>query len=428
MNLTTDDADGKIRLDQYLAAHLPELSRSRIQSLIKSGDVLVNGSPAKPKNPVSRGDSITVRIPEPEPAEAQPQDIPLDILYEDEDVVVINKESGMVVHPAAGNPDGTIVNALLHHCGDLSGIGGVERPGIVHRLDKDTSGCLVIAKNDGAHQSLTAQFAARSTEKRYLAVVQGIPSQSSGTVFTHIGRHPVNRLKMAVVNPGSGKAAITDYDLLCADPSTDSSLVLCTLHTGRTHQIRVHMLHLGHPLIGDPIYAKPARQKAKPGRLMLHGVAAGLRPPAHGKAHRFRSARPAGIHAVAPALPQRALRGHPGAAPGTGRRGTELKPPRHFPAAEAASTDRIRESAIFKSQSRPGLRQQSAVIRRPHPCGQRCGNRPAVHLLTPPFRQERPRPRSQSAGNNILFINQGEMNLPGIFRACKKNPRRRPPL
>ena len=205
MNLTTDDADGKIRLDQYLAAHLPELSRSRIQSLIKSGDVLVNGSPAKPKSPVSRGDSITVSIPEPEPAEALPQDIPLDILYEDEDVVVINKESGMVVHPAAGNPDGTIVNALLHHCGDLSGIGGVERPGIVHRLDKDTSGCLVIAKNDGAHQSLTAQFAARSTEKRYLAVVQGIPSQSSGTVFTHIGRHPVNRLKMAVVNPGSGK-------------------------------------------------------------------------------------------------------------------------------------------------------------------------------------------------------------------------------
>ena len=292
MNLTTDDADGKIRLDQYLAAHLPELSRSRIQSLIKSGDVLVNGSPAKPKNPVSRGDSITVRIPEPEPAEAQPQDIPLDILYEDEDVVVINKESGMVVHPAAGNPDGTIVNALLHHCGDLSGIGGVERPGIVHRLDKDTSGCLVIAKNDGAHQSLTAQFAARSTEKRYLAVVQGIPSQSSGTVFTHIGRHPVNRLKMAVVNPGSGKAAITDYDLLCADPSTDSSLVLCTLHMGRTHQIRVHMLHLGHPLIGDPIYAKPARQKAKPGRLMLHAWRLGFDHPRTGKRMDFEAPVP----------------------------------------------------------------------------------------------------------------------------------------
>lgn len=327
MNLTTDDADGKIRLDQYLAAHLPELSRSRIQSLIKSGDVLVNGSPAKPKNPVSRGDSITVRIPEPEPAEAQPQDIPLDILYEDEDVVVINKESGMVVHPAAGNPDGTIVNALLHHCGDLSGIGGVERPGIVHRLDKDTSGCLVIAKNDGAHQSLTAQFAARSTEKRYLAVVQGIPSQSSGTVFTHIGRHPVNRLKMAVVNPGSGKAAITDYDLLCADPSTDSSLVLCTLHTGRTHQIRVHMLHLGHPLIGDPIYAKPARQKAKPGRLMLHAWRLGFDHPRTGKRMDFEAPVPPEYTPWLQLFPNGLYGAIPGAAPGTGRRGTELNLP-----------------------------------------------------------------------------------------------------
>ncbi len=270
MYLTTDDADGKQRLDQYLATHLPDLSRSRIQSLIKSGDVLVNGKSAKPKQMVSRGETISVNIPEPEPAEAQAQDIPLHILYEDSDVIVINKESGMVVHPAAGNPDGTIVNALLHHCGDLSGIGGVERPGIVHRLDKDTSGCLVVAKNDIAHLSLTSQFAARTTDKLYLAVVQGIPKETTGTVFTHIGRHPVNRMKMAVVNPGSGKAAITDWDLLCADPSTKSALVLCTLHTGRTHQIRVHMLHLGHPLIGDPIYAKPQRQTAQPGRLMLH--------------------------------------------------------------------------------------------------------------------------------------------------------------
>lgn len=190
MNLTTDDADGKIRLDQYLAAHLPELSRSRIQSLIKSGDVLVNGTPAKPKNPVSRGDSITVRIPEPEPAEARPQDIPLDILYEDEDVVVINKESGMVVHPAAGNPDGTIVNALLHHCGDLSGIGGVERPGIVHRLDKDTSGCLVIAKNDGAHQSLTAQFAARSTENGTWPLSRAFPPKAPARFSPTLGAIP----------------------------------------------------------------------------------------------------------------------------------------------------------------------------------------------------------------------------------------------
>lgn len=270
MILTTDDADGKTRLDQYLVTLVPDLSRSRIQALIKSGDVLVDGKPAKAKSPVERGMMIEIHIPAPEAAEAVAQDIPLHILYEDADVVVINKESGMVVHPAAGNPDGTVVNALLHHCGDLSGIGGVERPGIVHRLDKDTSGCLVVAKNDVSHQSLTAQFAKRSTEKLYLAVVQGCPKDKSGTVFTHIGRHPVNRMKMAVVNPGSGKAAITDWEVLCHDPSTDSSLVLCTLHTGRTHQIRVHMLHLGHPLIGDPIYANPNRQKARPGRLMLH--------------------------------------------------------------------------------------------------------------------------------------------------------------
>lgn len=270
MIFTTDDADGKTRLDQYLVTILPDLSRSRIQALIKSGDVLVDGNSAKAKSTVDRGMTIQIHIPEPESAKALPQDIPLSILYEDQDVVVINKDSGMVVHPAAGNQDGTVVNALLHHCGDLAGIGGVERPGIVHRLDKDTSGCLVVAKNDQAHLSISTQFAERSTEKLYLAVVQGCPKERTGTVFTHIGRHPVNRMKMAVVNPGSGKAAITDWEVLCHDPSTDSSLVLCTLHTGRTHQIRVHMLHLGHPLIGDPIYANPKRQNASPGRLMLH--------------------------------------------------------------------------------------------------------------------------------------------------------------
>lgn len=269
MKLTTDDADS-CRLDQYLAKHLPELSRSRIQALIKSGDILLNGKPSKAKQSVARGDILEINIPEPKPAEAQPQDIPLNILFEDTSVIVLNKDSGMVVHPAAGNEDGTLVNALLHHCGDLSGIGGVERPGIVHRLDKDTSGCLVVAKNDAAHQSLTGQFADRNTGKLYLAVVQGRPKDQHGTVFTHIGRHPVNRMKMAVVNPPGGKSAITDWEILAYDPSTDSSLVLCTLHTGRTHQIRVHMHHLGHPLIGDPIYATPSRQKAKTGRLMLH--------------------------------------------------------------------------------------------------------------------------------------------------------------
>lgn len=281
------------RLDQYLAAQLPEFSRARIQALIKDGEITVNGKATKAKTPVERNMRIEVNIPEPEPAEAQPQDIPISVLFEDKHVIVIDKESGMVVHPAAGNPDGTLVNAVLFHCGDLSGIGGVERPGIVHRLDKDTSGCIVVAKNDQAHLSLTTQFAERDTGKIYLAVVQGCPKEHKGTVFTNIGRHPVNRLKMAVVNPGSGKPAITDWEVLHYDAATDSSLVMCTLHTGRTHQIRVHMLHLGHPLIGDPIYAHPQRQKARPGRLMLHAWRLAFNHPKDGRRIAIQSPIPA---------------------------------------------------------------------------------------------------------------------------------------
>ena len=281
------------RLDQYLAAQLPELSRARIQAFIKEGEITVNGKSTKAKTPVERNMRIEVNIPEPEPAEAQPQDIPISVLFEDKHVIVIDKESGMVVHPAAGNPDGTLVNAVLFHCGDLSGIGGVERPGIVHRLDKDTSGCIVVAKNDQAHLSLTTQFAERDTGKIYLAVVQGCPKEPKGTVFTNIGRHPVNRLKMAVVNPGSGKPAITDWEVLHYDAATDSSLVMCTLHTGRTHQIRVHMLHLGHPLIGDPIYAHPQRQKARPGHLMLHAWRLAFNHPEDGRRIAIQSPIPA---------------------------------------------------------------------------------------------------------------------------------------
>lgn len=267
------------RIDQFLVGRLPELSRSRIQSLVKSGDILLNGSKTKAKQSVSSGDQIDITIPEPETAEAQPQDIPLDVLHEDADIIVINKASGMVVHPAAGNADGTLVNALLHHCqGQLAGIGGVERPGIVHRLDKDTSGCIVVAKNDIAHQSLVHQFAERETKKQYLTVVQKQPNKDKDTVFTHIGRHPVNRLKMAVVNPGTGKTAITDYSVLHSEPD-GTSLILCDLHTGRTHQIRVHMLHIGCPILGDPIYAKPARQPQQPGRLMLHAWKLSLTHP-----------------------------------------------------------------------------------------------------------------------------------------------------
>jgi len=258
------------RLDSFLADRLDELSRSRIQDLIREQHILLNGEPAKPRQPVHAGDRITVHVPEPVPSELVPQDIPLSILFEDDELVVLDKQPGLVVHPAAGHPDGTLVNALLYHCDKLAGIGGVERPGIVHRLDKDTSGCIVAAKTDAAHQSLVSQFAERSTDKLYLAVTQSPPQPDRGTVFTHISRHPVSRQKMAVVDPPGGRASITDYRTLAMDADDRSTLVVCRLHTGRTHQIRVHMGHLGCPLIGDPIYAKPGRQQRRPGRLMLH--------------------------------------------------------------------------------------------------------------------------------------------------------------
>lgn len=282
------------RLDAFLASQLDGLSRSRIQTLIREQWICVNGQPAKPRDPVRSGDVISVALPEAVPAEAAPQEIPLDILFEDEDVVVLNKAHGMVVHPAPGNPDGTLVNALLHHChGQLSGIGGVERPGIVHRLDKDTSGCLVVAKTDAAHQSLAQQFAERdSMEKIYLAVTVGAPKPPQGTVFTHIGRHPVNRQKMAVVNPPGGKPAITDYQVLLADPATRTALVLCHLHTGRTHQIRVHLHHLGTPILSDPIYGRPATAGGMPERLMLHAWKLAFLHPRTGQRCQFQAPIP----------------------------------------------------------------------------------------------------------------------------------------
>ena len=282
------------RLDAFLAARLPDLSRSRIQTLIREQYIIVNGQPAKPRDGVKVGETITISLPEAVPLDAAPQDIPLEILFEDDDLLVLNKAPGMVVHPAPGNPDGTLVNALLHHCrGKLSGIGGVERPGIVHRLDKDTSGCLVVAKSDAAHQSLVTQFSERSTmEKLYLAVTLGIPKPEKDSIFTHIGRHPVNRQKMAVVNPPGGKTAITDYEILTTDAATLTALVLCHLHTGRTHQIRVHMHHKGAPLLGDPIYGKPSKIAGLPDRLMLHAWRLAFDHPITGKRHQFASPIP----------------------------------------------------------------------------------------------------------------------------------------
>ncbi|OYV06501.1 MAG: RNA pseudouridine synthase [Verrucomicrobiales bacterium VVV1] len=293
MELQVEDQGGE-RLDAWLAAKMPELSRSRIQALIKERAILVDGRQAKPRDPVKTGSLISVIVPDAIPLEAPAQDIPLDILFEDEDLVVLNKAPGMVVHPAPGNPDGTLVNALLHHCkGKLSGIGGVERPGIVHRLDKDTSGCLVVAKSDAAHQSLVTQFSERSTmEKIYLAVTLGIPKPAKDTVFSNIGRHPVNRQKMAVVNPPGGKAAITDYAILSLAPSSLTALVICHLLTGRTHQIRVHMLSRNAPLLGDPIYGTPSKHPGLPDRLMLHAWKLSFNHPITGVRHDFEAPIP----------------------------------------------------------------------------------------------------------------------------------------
>ena len=287
------ESDAGTRLDAFLAARIAELSRSRVQELIREHFILRNGEPAKPRDAVALGDLLSIAIPEAVPDQAQAQDIPLSILFEDEHLVVLDKESGIVVHPAAGNPDGTLVNALLHHCkGLLSGIGGVERPEIVHRLDKDTSGCLVVAKSDTAHQSLVGQFAGRTMEKLYLAVTQGIPKPAKDTIFTHIGRHPVNRQKMAVVNPPGGKTAITDYEILATDAASLTALVLCHLHTGRTHQIRVHMHHKGAALLGDPIYGKPSKDPSLPDRLMLHAWRLSFDHPITGKRHAFEAPIP----------------------------------------------------------------------------------------------------------------------------------------
>jgi 23S rRNA pseudouridine1911/1915/1917 synthase len=292
----TVETDPGTRLDAFLAERLDGVSRSRIQQLIREGFIVVNDGPAKPRDAVRAGDHIRIALPEAVPDVALPEHIPLQVLHEDDDLLVIDKASGLVVHPGPGNPSGTLVNALLHHCqGRLSGIGGVERPGIVHRLDKDTSGCIVVAKTDAAHQSLAAQFAERSTmEKLYLAVLRGIPSPERDSVFTHIGRHPVNRQKMAVVNPPGGKPALTDYEILHREPASRTCLVLCHLHTGRTHQIRVHMHHKGCPIVADPLYGRPAPPaEALPERLMLHAWRLSFLHPSRQVTMRFEAPIPA---------------------------------------------------------------------------------------------------------------------------------------
>jgi len=242
-----------MRLDRFLVEELPEFSRSRLKALILEGHVSSCGDVLTNPSTKVKGGPYTVNVPPVIAATPEPQDIPLDVVFEDEHLIVINKPAGLVVHPAAGNLDGTLVNALLAHCGDsLSGIGGVSRPGIVHRLDKDTSGLMVAAKNDHAHRYLSEQFAAHSLERAYKAVVWGIPSPRRGEINGNIGRSTANRKKMAVVTQG-GKTALTHYQVEKVIGG-GASLVECRLSSGRTHQIRVHMANIGHPVVGDPLY------------------------------------------------------------------------------------------------------------------------------------------------------------------------------
>jgi len=270
LDITVTGDEGSRRLDRVLAVHASALSRSRLKALILAGSVSAGGTPIRdPAYHVAAGETITIDVPPAAPAAPSPENIPLAIVHEDDDIIVIDKPAGLVVHPAAGHENGTLVNALIAHCGDsLSGIGGVRRPGIVHRLDKDTTGLMVIAKNDRAHASLTAQFADHgrtgALRRGYLALVWGVPNRRYGTIDAPIDRHPHAREKMAV-RP-SGREAITRWEVLESFNSRDgkpiAALIACQLETGRTHQIRVHLSHIGHPLLGDAVYGPGFKTKA----------------------------------------------------------------------------------------------------------------------------------------------------------------------
>lgn len=277
-----------LRFDLFLAGRLPGLSRSRIQAIIRDGAALRNGTPARSSETVRDGDVITWREPDAIPCDsATAEDIPLDILFEDEHLLVLNKPAGMVVHPGAGNAHGTLVSALLHHCKNLSGIGGVERPGIVHRLDKETSGCLVVAKSDPIHRDLSAQFAGREVQKTYLALIGSQPRQRNGIVDAPIDRHPVHRQKMRVCSPGRGRDAVTEYRILATKDGI--SLIECRPRTGRTHQIRVHLQHLGCPVLGDQLYGRRVGYT----RHMLHAWKLEFRHPHDSRPLAFEAKPPA---------------------------------------------------------------------------------------------------------------------------------------
>lgn len=299
------------RLDKALAAAFPDVSRARFQALIAEGAVSVEGTAVtEGRHKVKPGDLLRVVLPEASPALPQAEEMVLPIVFEDKDLIVIDKPAGLVVHPGAGNETGTLVNALIAHCGDsLSGIGGVKRPGIVHRLDKDTSGLLVVAKNDKAHHGLSEQFAAHGRdgrlERSYLAIVWGVPERRQGTISAAIDRSTANRQKMAVSRGANAREAVTHYELLetLGQPPV-ASLIRCVLETGRTHQIRVHMAHIGHPLLGDGVYGAGFRTSAKKlsdasrealnalNRQALHATSLGFEHPSTGKPMQFDSQAP----------------------------------------------------------------------------------------------------------------------------------------
>ncbi|MCD6580357.1 MAG: RluA family pseudouridine synthase [Desulfuromusa sp.] len=303
------------RLDTFLSECLPDISRSQLKKLIDSGQITLNGNTTKASSKLKGGESIQVVLPDPEPVETIPEAIPLHILYEDQDLIVINKPVGMVVHPAVGHPRGTLVNALLYHCKDLAGIGGKLRPGIVHRIDKDTSGVIVVTKNDHSHQHLAAQFKDHSINRRYLALVHGSPDGNSGIIDQPIGRHPTQRKKMSGKARNS-KRAVTHWKVLKQYNVNPLSLIELQLETGRTHQIRVHFAEINCPLIGDPLYGNRSRTTAikdmelrklidrLPGQA-LHAQSLGFIHPTSGKYLEFSSEIPETLQDIITYLDQK---------------------------------------------------------------------------------------------------------------------------
>lgn len=279
INLQLEETGARLRLDRYLSQELPDFSRSRLQQLIEQGNVQLNGKICTSKKAIMQiGDRISLSIPEAKPLDLQPEAIPLDILYEDDSLIIVNKPAGLVVHPAAGHEHGTLVHALLAHCQNLAGIGGVQRPGIVHRLDKDTTGAIVIAKTDLAHQHLQAQLKAKTARREYLGVVYSAPTADTGIIDQPIGRHPVDRKKMAVVPvEKGGRLAVTHWQV--RERLGNYTLMHFQLETGRTHQIRVHSAYIGHPIVGDPVYSSGRNLGVNLAGQALHAWRLQLRHP-----------------------------------------------------------------------------------------------------------------------------------------------------